>query len=1191
MDIEKDLKDVFQFEGGASFEGNVKRVKKILSAYNVEDAVIFAFSCSSWLENRPIFHSTMAINKAVTQIETFGDRKINSYTEFSDLCDRVRNVLLESYVNSTIPMDYGEVKIKYEEEAYFTLIGTGEGCSFGVLKLIPYLSKCVKKEEILKHGIRHLSGIIEKTRSDNIYKTFDARLNTPSQPYFESVCKLFDDRYFENINPDLISDLTCKCTSIEHQHFFTHHNKLFPLFNPSIILDLYAAWTEYDNILPHNILCLSENLSATYNTPNWIGVFQEVILRDVNGKPLSDFIMPFVLSEEQKLILFFDKRLSKTGNLKKAERTIRRLHKKDCLFISELRPVRDDLVLGKKIKVDCSITFVEIVDSMIYHKEIIHPRVQFSYLDLIYALSLTENLEELISFINYTNLPEQKIHLINGFYNLIPFWKNTGRLEKAGNLSEVLLHTGEYDADQYIAQYCSNELATCPFYLPSFQTDPFMWTCKKHESGVFEYKSKNEEIVGYSSVLNNGSHLFSTVEISRINNEDRTRNYERINATINLQIRFHQLCSSLEDPKTENEHILLTHNTKIDSPTFYGKFSEIAIAFEENLLYLNYTFDFEKYITESIKIGSENAEIEFYLDLIKPIETLNVDLYGALKKIILSPDNKVRVLPIANFETDVYMSSNFRRHALQKNSRAGEKMIADICHSKKIQSGFYCKNDATDIIRTVQSKILEKMIDEIKLYDRKNLLEKVMSSISFEQCEYLRSQIIEKNLSESYFDEEQLPYLRKVTFEQYSSAFINNFIQQYLLEILLTCDPTSSKRLCTKDCLEYLHSMASRLFFLQTAGDICYFDEKSQIYISNNYQLILQPSNALDEKNSERQKNYETELYIGSEDLTFELMEKIMDAFFEDCGFHFSLMLAVLTYFSFDFQSNKEHWEEKMPNVIYYDSNFAIDDIMTFVEFQKEGHISTIPVKPGDILNVLEFLTLDVSKIKTKKGKPTNYIPIGDREGRDNRFETKPLIFCDGHFIFCPSSFKMLERMWINGILQRYPPYEYGLNKFVSALDELKKKQEQSIVFNVVKIFEDSKIIAWPNVDLHKKDRKNNPKDLGDYDVIAFDEKNRKIYLIECKVFQRAGSVYEFASQLRRFDGKKYAEKFQKRIEFFSKNYARIINSFGAKAPECKIAAYMVTNKNVYTNSKPSFEIIPYYEFKKMIESHKKEQT
>ena len=128
-----------------------------------------------------------------------------------------------------------------------------------------------------------------------------------------------------------------------------------------------------------------------------------------------------------------------------------------------------------------------------------------------------------------------------------------------------------------------------------------------------------------------------------------------------------------------------------------------------------------------------------------------------------------------------------------------------------------------------------------------------------------------------------------------------------------------------------------------------------------------------------------------------------------------------------------------------------------------------------------------------------------------------------------------------------------------------KKYYENKMVDDIRDIFVRNGIdFVKTNVYLHKIDKSGNyPLDLGDYDVIAIDDIKKIIWIIESKYISRVASFFEMYSQQKNFFLEhKYDEKFQKRIDFLSVNYKKVLKSLGFNdVTNYRISPYMVFNK------------------------------
>ena len=138
---------------------------------------------------------------------------------------------------------------------------------------------------------------------------------------------------------------------------------------------------------------------------------------------------------------------------------------------------------------------------------------------------------------------------------------------------------------------------------------------------------------------------------------------------------------------------------------------------------------------------------------------------------------------------------------------------------------------------------------------------------------------------------------------------------------------------------------------------------------------------------------------------------------------------------------------------------------------------------------------------------------------------------------------------------------------------------EQKIVFDIEGYFQKNGFSkVFHNLKLTKMDKCDKSLNkLGDYDVIAVDTTNKKIWMIECKVLAKVGSFYEmFMQQKSFFFGKKEDEHFQIRIDYMRDNYTKVLDYLKCgDVAAYEIKPYMVMNKVMTSRYKKiSFPII-----------------
>jgi len=238
---------------------------------------------------------------------------------------------------------------------------------------------------------------------------------------------------------------------------------------------------------------------------------------------------------------------------------------------------------------------------------------------------------------------------------------------------------------------------------------------------------------------------------------------------------------------------------------------------------------------------------------------------------------------------------------------------------------------------------------------------------------------------------------------------------------------------------------------------------------------------------------------------------------------------------------------------------------------------------------ILNSLTIDTNMLsyKYKDDIPNDLktIPIWEREHRPDRFEIKPLLKVENYYIFSPIICFQTLALWTNGFEGLYPIHEQGIPNILEEIENEKKTTQDDMVQSIAKLFRDVGIkTVFVELKLHKHG--NHPNFLGDYDILAIDTTNNKIWNIESKVLQHVGSISEFAKhQLNFFINDKKDSKFQRRINYLISNVETILKDLKIDSSHPFILEHiMVTNKVFVSEFKQiNFPIISYYELKNLI--------
>lgn len=386
--------------------------------------------------------------------------------------------------------------------------------------------------------------------------------------------------------------------------------------------------------------------------------------------------------------------------------------------------------------------------------------------------------------------------------------------------------------------------------------------------------------------------------------------------------------------------------------------------------------------------------------------------------------------------------------------------------------------------------------------------------------------------------------------------------------------------------LNELLAFSNWLVVLNDNADICYFtDNEAHINVNFDYVVDTLAENN-DGKNTEEfsKRVYNDNTYlIKGDEIDKEYVENTKNSFEQDTGIKLIDLFDVCSYFQ-RYAIEEQKCIKLSDNVYSIKEENLINDIQNCIEKN-----SNVLLSKEKIEKAIEFLIIDISKLKMIENKTDYYLPIGERRKRENRFDIKPLLNENKVIIFSPVIISYVQSQWRNGLLDNYLPYEIGLENTVNSLIEWKRRYEREMVLDIQQIFKDKDVsFVRTNVELHKIDKKGmHPIDLGDYDVLAIDDSRLKIWIVESKVLKKVGSFFEMYNQQRGFFlDHKEDEKFQRRIDYMKNNYKKILKAL--KFDSCndyKIVPYMVMNKVMESRyKKVDFPIISIGELKEEID-------
>ena len=274
-------------------ESKIPPLRSIISEYNFRDLIIAIYCINISLDNRSALENSLTLNAALLTQDIYGSKKIDTYEEFLSFFKRIEKKLIVSVMEDYTIEDFGEVKLNWKNKVYNVIIGTGHNQVFGMLQFIPYLSEILEKEDELEQLLEYSSETIEffkrynKSNGDENIKYL-----APSEELFYKTIEYFDI-YLKRNNFNSIANLLNSNSDIpiEKMHFILNGGQAYPLFNTSILVDIYDIWIkkldekQNNRLVNYTIQRILNEMFKMHSDGNFNIIFPCSILKD--GKFIS----------------------------------------------------------------------------------------------------------------------------------------------------------------------------------------------------------------------------------------------------------------------------------------------------------------------------------------------------------------------------------------------------------------------------------------------------------------------------------------------------------------------------------------------------------------------------------------------------------------------------------------------------------------------------------------------------------------------------------------------------------------------------------------------------------------------------------------------------------------------------------------------------------------------------------------
>ncbi len=1180
----------------------IEEIVNIMNDYAFEDLIVAIYCINICVNNRSVVESQLTLNLGLKLCEKNGKEEIKTYKQFKKFFNKIKPVLDVDYADPVCE-DFGIVKFKFDNEIYNVILGTGFNCCYGQLYFLKPLSVLTSYEEKTKKVLKYNSEIIDffKDVNTNDDKK-EIRFVLPNSKLFAKTKNYFNKLNFEDLK-EIYNIMKVDNNYIENQHFFEYNDKIYPLYNTSILIDLfdllYSNITEIEKVQLVdmgiiNVLC---EISKTDQgeAPN---VYFPINLVDKSILKAPYTFLWRTLNSNTIIIAINKDRFENEDELLNEIEKIKTLLKNNRLEIVEYLKRSPKGYRGVKITNKCNVKFI-IHNSFVNLHEInfdfkeqhTENILECSAIDLAYMLLFMRNVDELEEYIDYNDHKDYNQMLaFGGDSERFFMWKQMNHMLAKGAITFDLVNVELNTSDEYVINYYKDVINNYPWKNSDnfLMNSPFQWNIEKENDEIFKFENKiNPTFFGYVKYLQNDGICFFSHNLIFYKNDnlDEFKNIAYLIDDINT--RKLKTCGFFLDEisKTGNNFIQVMF-----MPTNYSKKVGLSINLERkyvnsdciinsNCINIRYSVNFDKLNRDIIESKDRSVENEYIKELFMPLNKYFPNIYSKLRNYLDKTKCEKKEVDVIQLAINyLYNDSNKHFNVDLTYFLQAKKNIAKICLDNDIKPGEYFGKDANRMIRKMQKDLIEFLEDEIKKYDQDDLHIKLLEMYS--NC--IHSINIHRRRYDSITNvtPEVLKEVRQKIITEREKERSNARTILYMIESNLYLKRSNEEKI-SQDKLDSLLAFTEWIIILSDNADICYYT-KDEAHITIDFEYVVENVLDLNEESNYSKRVYEKNGYtISNDDEDKKFFMNIKDSFKKESGISLNLLSDFCYFLQIEF--TKYTYNQLSQNV------YEMDEALVKCKFKELiDSIDGEKYSESQIQNVLNFLIIESNKLKERNGKTDFYLPINERENRNNRFDVKPIFLFDNKIVFSPVIINNVNDLWFNGFVNFMLPYEIGFEKTVNSLLKWKKRYEDKMVDDIEEIFYKKGIsFVRKNFDLYKIDKKENyPMDLGDYDILAIDDMTKKIWLIESKVLNKVGSIFEMYTQQRNFFLEhKYDEKFQKRIDFMNENYKRVLKSLGfIECTGYKVIPYMVFNKVISSRYKQlKFPLISIMELEEVI--------
>lgn len=1177
-------------------------IANVFSQYALNDVIRAIFCLNSWRPNRSALSQCYAMNKAIILCDSFGEKRIESYSQLFEFYNSLSNYNnMFASKNERIIDDFGEIYINYLGNTYPIITGTGHTQVYGVARLLPYICERLNKQTELLALLSYVKCIISNLAANNNVSQEDIAYELPSEEFWKSVNVLFNsDEFIKSLNESytIIGENT---KQIEKAHFIKKQSKIYPLWNPGLLVDYYHSLRPDESDFAKQAVLV--NIFRMYNKFDYKSkshIFIEPLFYNSNKMEIKteSKLLLVALSKDSALICIND------DGTKAAENTIKQINEEhtnnEIRFLEPFIRNGNDANMGCIIAPTLTVHYVRVypytdVDEGFYFSNTILEHPSCSLLDILYMFSFS-CIEEICDYFADNTLSDSTVAIMGGLSNEFFYWHDMNQaLEFGAEIPSFILLANDI-TEEYVYNYFKDKISDFPQNNKEYFEDPLEWYIPGKESNYSIVSHKSDYLIGgYLKKVSTNVFIYISNSYHFFSPDDSFRDLEIAHSTLielceKLFMRYSSCLEQITSLHGRVLHILyipehkFTEICKKDANKYTGDIITCSTSHGITTTTIRYTISIQCLFDSLRSAMDRSFENEFFLELIKPLLTHNMELFDLISKYVQKDNCRKKTVGIYTAKQRyVYSPFSYDTEIKTGSHIYVKNLIAKICKEHKIAPGDYHGKDATTTIRTIQAYLVPYFENQLSIYDKASLHKKLLMYYSYQiNGIYIHMQRY-KSFTDLDEDIQQEFIQNTISFREKNR--ICKISSEYIIETNLYIDHATPSKSITDKAYNYLLALSYWLCDLQEVSDICYFFPNADSYISLDDKYLFsihREDNRVEQLyRSSIQRKYKITDYWLKFDAEDELfMRKMMEAFYQDTGIRFDILTSLLEYVCKDFIH-----EQNLTESNYYE----IEKQTIVDEYLKEALDKTITKK--SITDAIDFITLDTSLLKTYgNNNQADILPIWERKKRNNRFEVKPIIERDGKCIFSPVAIYQLLDIWKNGTCNWILPYEIGMSHMKDLLSTWKKRYEDLIVHDIKLLFEKANFTkSIPNMELCSRFPKEDfPPELGDYDIFAVNEQKAEIWLIESKVLHKVASIHDdLMLQRDFFFDHKYDEKFQRRIDYITNHLEKIRQVFKLQHNSYAIIPYMVTNKLFYSRYKQlSFEILTYSELESILNNN-----